>query len=182
VKDVYEGEESVVPATCYRGKGSDGWVSSRDVQQAFSAWDSDGQESDGEQPRFGLGYGGSCFGLDYGGRGGEGGQIHQGSGRGRGAGRSREGGKPTYQPDCPPHPNGEYWIRIRDVAEVHGHVCPIPAHLYARDSEHSYVSTDDVEYASDRWDAEGVLEDIDTQFGMFPEGGYLDVAGGGDGD
>jgi hypothetical protein len=29
-------------------------------------------------------------------------------------------------------------------------------------------------------DPDGILHDIDTQFGMFPGGGYLDVSGGGD--
>jgi hypothetical protein len=35
----------------------------------------------------------------------------------------------------------------------------------------------DVHYASDQWDGEGILEDIDTQWGMIPEGGALDYCG-----
>jgi hypothetical protein len=84
---------------------------------------------------------------------------------------------PTYQPDCGPHPNGEYWIRVRDVSEVYGAVCPIPFELFHKRSTSDYVDADDVRYASDQWDAEGILEDIDTQWGMIPEGGVLDYCG-----
>jgi hypothetical protein len=68
--------------------------------------------------------------------------------------------------------------RKADRVQVHGHVCEIPLDCYhgAR-SGNSLVSTSDVDAASDQWDAEGVLEDIDTQWGMIPEGGALDYCG-----
>lgn len=39
------------------------------------------------------------------------------------------------------------------------------------------VTVGEYEEASDRWDAEGILEDIDTGFGLVPEGGLLEVSG-----
>ena len=41
------------------------------------------------------------------------------------------------------------------------------------------VTPGQVEDALNGWDARSILEDIDTQWGAVPEGGCLDVAGGG---
>lgn len=40
-----------------------------------------------------------------------------------------------------------------------------------RRGRNSLVTPSDVERASDAWDAQGILHDIDTQWGMIPEGG-----------
>ena len=41
----------------------------------------------------------------------------------------------------------------------------------------SMVTPEQVRRASDQWDAEGLLEDIDTQWGVIPEGGALEGYG-----
>ena len=41
----------------------------------------------------------------------------------------------------------------------------------------SKVTAAQVRAASDRWDTEGLLEDIDTQWGTIPEGGALEGYG-----
>ena len=85
--------------------------------------------------------------------------------------------KPPKPPES--HPNGEKYIKIKDVAKLHKHVCEIPAHCYEVTGAyrgqwrgwHTFVSKRDIERASDQWDGEGVIEDIDTAFGLLPHGG-----------
>ncbi len=69
------------------------------------------------------------------------------------------------------HPNGKRRIKIKDVAQVHGHVCEIPLNAYRRGNANSLVTPEDVEEASDHWEGIGILHDIDTQWGMIPGGG-----------
>jgi hypothetical protein len=65
--------------------------------------------------------------------------------------------------------------RVRDVKKRYGHTCEIPLHCYqivgvaSRLSD--YVTEADVEAASNYWDGEGALYDIDTQWGSMPYGG-----------
>ena len=73
---------------------------------------------------------------------------------------------------------------IREVAEVYGDVCEIPIHCYTavgvsthRYGSGTYVTPEDVRAASDQFDGEGILEDIDTQWGKIPEGGVLEYCG-----
>ncbi|KAI1788118.1 hypothetical protein LXA43DRAFT_1097583 [Ganoderma leucocontextum] len=81
------------------------------------------------------------------------------------------------------HPNGKARIAICDVQRVHGHVAEIPLDAYrtsgalARPRPSSMVSPRQVQMASDQWDAEGILEDIDTQWGAMPAGGALEGYG-----
>jgi hypothetical protein len=70
------------------------------------------------------------------------------------------------------HPNGQRRIPVRAVAEVHGHVCEIPLEAYGPHVRRgSMVTPEDVERASDKWDAMGIAHDIDTQWGSIPHGG-----------
>jgi hypothetical protein len=193
VEEVYarvsnDSSHFVMPLHCYGKRTSNAYVSQLDVQRAIDNWDSDGL-SDPErvtsadlgasQLRPGLGIPRSGFG----GQGGihsiqpaqRGDRAHEGRDNAT-RDRSRDG-KPTNQPNCGPHPNGEYWIRLRDVSEVYGHVCTIPFEYFYTRSTNDYVHAGDVRYASNQWDAEGILEDIDTQWGMIPEGGALDYCG-----
>ncbi|PIL25301.1 hypothetical protein GSI_13190 [Ganoderma sinense ZZ0214-1] len=81
------------------------------------------------------------------------------------------------------HPNGQAKIAIRDVQRVYGAALEIPLDVYrrsgalARPRPSSMVTPKQVKMASDRWDAESVLEDIDTQWGTIPEGGALEGYG-----
>jgi hypothetical protein len=62
---------------------------------------------------------------------------------------------------------------------VYGDCVEIPLSCYhgARSGYQSLVTTRDVKAASDQFDGEGILEDIDTQWGMIPEGGALEYCG-----
>jgi hypothetical protein len=62
---------------------------------------------------------------------------------------------------------------------VYGHHQHIPTRCYGKHNVDAYVSASNVQYASDKWDTEGILEDIDTQWGAVPGGGCLEVAGWG---
>ena len=81
------------------------------------------------------------------------------------------------------HPNGKAKIAIRDVRRVYGDLLEIPLDAYrtsgalARPRPSSMVTPRQVQMASDRWDAEGILEDIDTQWGTIPGGGALEGYG-----
>lgn len=78
-----------------------------------------------------------------------------------------------------PHPNGKNFIKIDDVANVYDDVCEIPRHCYETQEVfqgrwkggRTLVSAADVQQASNQFDGEGLLEDIDTQWGLFPHGG-----------
>ena len=65
--------------------------------------------------------------------------------------------------------------RVRDVKRHYGHLCEIPLHCYQARGVASrmsdYVTEADVELASDQWDGEGILYDIDTLGGEMPHGG-----------
>lgn len=77
------------------------------------------------------------------------------------------------------HPNGKRCVPIREVAEVHGHVCEIPSHCYSAAGAYvkpwkganTLVTVEHIERASDQFDGEGLLYDIDTQWGHLPHGG-----------
>ena len=81
------------------------------------------------------------------------------------------------------HPNGKRKIAIRDVQRVYGDVAEIPLDAYMtsgalmRPRPSSMVAPEQVQAASNRWDAESILEDIDTQWGCIPEGGALEGYG-----
>ena len=76
---------------------------------------------------------------------------------------------------------------ICEVAEVYGHVREIPVPCYSavgvrmstdpRHGRETYVTPEDVRAASDQFDGEGILEDIDTQWGLILEGGVLEYCG-----
>lgn len=71
------------------------------------------------------------------------------------------------------------------MQRVYHNVHEIPIGAYARSGAirnpkpSTKVTPEQVDRASDQWDGEGILEDIDTQWGTVPQGGMLDVAGGG---
>ena len=77
------------------------------------------------------------------------------------------------------HPNGRRCIPIREVGQAHGHVCEIPSHCYrAADAyikpwkdANTLVTVEHMEMASNQFDGEGLLYDIDTQWGLLPHGG-----------
>jgi hypothetical protein len=144
-------------------------VSQLDVQRAIDNWDSDGLSD----PEHVTTWADLVAPQIQPARRGLGDRAH--GSRDHTTRRGSRDGKPTSQPNCGPHPNGEYWIRVCDVSEVYGDVCPIPYRLLGDTNE--YVDAGTVRYASDQWDAEGILEDIDTQWGMIPEGGALDYCG-----
>ena len=73
---------------------------------------------------------------------------------------------------------------ISEVMGVYGDLVEVPLHCYRvagadtnRWGSSAYVTPRQVREASDRFDAEGALEDIDTQWGLIPEGGALDYCG-----
>ena len=67
------------------------------------------------------------------------------------------------------------FVRVRDVPKKFGHAYEIPMQAYIEagvaTSRNDFVTKEDVERASDEWDARGIAHDIDTQWGMIPEGG-----------
>jgi hypothetical protein len=58
---------------------------------------------------------------------------------------------------------------------LYGHVCEIPLQAYAEAgvafSWNDMVTAEDVEAASDAWDARSIAHAIDTQWGDMPWGG-----------
>lgn len=66
-------------------------------------------------------------------------------------------------------------VRVRDVKKHYGHLYEIPLQAYIDAevawSRNDYVSEEDVEAASDAWDARSIAHDIDTQWGAMPRGG-----------
>jgi hypothetical protein len=66
-------------------------------------------------------------------------------------------------------------VRVRDVQRRYGHKCEIPLEAYIEaDVAYSwsdFVSREDVQAASDAWDARSVAHEIDTQWGEMPWGG-----------
>jgi hypothetical protein len=158
-----------MPLHCYGKRTANAYVSQLDVQRAIDNWDSDGLSD----PEHVTTWADLVAPQIQPARRGLGDRAH--GSRDHTTRRGSRDGKPTSQPNCGPHPNGEYWIRVCDVSEVYGDVCPIPYRLLGDTNE--YVDAGTVRYASDQWDAEGILEDIDTQWGMIPEGGALDYCG-----
>ena len=80
------------------------------------------------------------------------------------------------------HPNGKARIAIRDVKQVYDNLYDIPLRVYEtigvqRARPSSMVTPAQVRAASDQWDGEGILEDIDTQWGSLPQGGALEGYG-----
>ncbi|ESK87666.1 hypothetical protein Moror_1888 [Moniliophthora roreri MCA 2997] len=72
------------------------------------------------------------------------------------------------------HPNGKRRIPIRDVEKVYGYGFPLEAYRDAGlyNARHqTLVTPEDVEKASDAYDARGILHDVDTQWGLIPGGG-----------
>ncbi|TFY59567.1 hypothetical protein EVJ58_g5703 [Rhodofomes roseus] len=72
------------------------------------------------------------------------------------------------------HPNGKARIPIKNVKRVHGHREEIPLQAYRVNVNRGWntlVTPDEVEEASDAWDARGILHDVDTQWGALPGGG-----------
>ena len=74
---------------------------------------------------------------------------------------------------------------ISEVMAVYGKFFEIPLHCYSiagadtdRWGRSAYVTPAQVREA-DRCDARDILHDIDTQWGLIPEGGALDYCGGG---
>ncbi len=73
--------------------------------------------------------------------------------------------------------HGGAWgkCRVRDVQRLYGHVCEIPLQAYEEAgvafSWNDMVTAEDVEAASDAWDARSIAHDIDTQWGDMPWGG-----------
>ena len=65
--------------------------------------------------------------------------------------------------------------RVKEVKQRYGHLCEIPLQAYAEAgvafSWNHFVTDQDVEAASDAWDARSLAHDIDTQWGTMPWGG-----------
>ena len=63
------------------------------------------------------------------------------------------------------------------MKRVYGYEIPYRMYTLRNLGPTSKVTAAQVRAASDRWDAEGILEDIDTQWGAIPEGGALEGYG-----
>ena len=65
--------------------------------------------------------------------------------------------------------------RVKEVKARYGHMCEIPIQAYREagvaHSRNDYVTDQDVQAASDAWDARSVAHAIDTQWGAMPMGG-----------
>ena len=65
--------------------------------------------------------------------------------------------------------------RVKDVQVRYSHMCEIPLAAYIEAGVASrrddFVTAQDVEAASDAWDARSIAHDIDTQCGSMPRGG-----------
>ncbi len=65
--------------------------------------------------------------------------------------------------------------RVKDVFKTYHHTCEIPLQAYIEagvaHSRNAWVTRQDVQAASDAWDARSILHDIDTQWGSMPLGG-----------
>ena len=85
----------------------------------------------------------------------------------RRAGRTQ----PTHQPAS----TQGGLVRVRDVEQHYGHLCEIPLQAYidagVASSWSDFVSEDDIEQASNAWDARSICHEIDTQWGDMPQGG-----------
>jgi hypothetical protein len=76
------------------------------------------------------------------------------------------------------HPNGRRYVPIREVGQAHGHVCEIPSRCYRASDAYikpwegtdTLVTVEHVERASNEFDGEGLLYDIDTQWCLLPHG------------
>jgi hypothetical protein len=69
--------------------------------------------------------------------------------------------------------------RVREVQRRYGYLCEIPLRAYQdagiAENVSDYVTAQDVDRASDAWDARGIAHDIDTQWGSMPnDGAYSD--------
>ena len=63
------------------------------------------------------------------------------------------------------------------MKRVYGYEIPYRMYTLRNPGPTSKVTAAQVRAASDRWDTEGLLEDIDTQWGTIPEGGALEGYG-----
>ena len=65
--------------------------------------------------------------------------------------------------------------RVKDVQVRYSHMCEIPLAAYidagVASRRNDFVTAQDVEAASNAWDARSVAHDIDTQWGDMPRGG-----------
>jgi hypothetical protein len=69
------------------------------------------------------------------------------------------------------HPNGKYYIQIKEVGQIHGHICEVPPHCYRVRSAYLplwkgsniRVLMEHVEKVSYPVDGEGPLHDIDAR-------------------
>ena len=65
--------------------------------------------------------------------------------------------------------------RVKEVYQRYGHFCEIPLEAYVEagvaKSRNDFVTEQDVQAASNTWDAMGIAHDIDTQWGDMPWGG-----------
>eukprot|EP00798_Chlamydomonas_sp_ICE-L_P004369 gene4369-14493_t len=70
---------------------------------------------------------------------------------------------------------GGVQIQVKNAQRVCGHLCEIPVAAYAEAdvaySRSDWVTIDDVDRASDAWDARSIAHEIDTQWGDMPCGG-----------
>ena len=92
-------------------------------------------------------------------------------------------------PNEPLHPNGQALITIGEATTVYQRVIPIYAFVESRGLPRRLAVTMETKVTprqvrrAEQWldheEALSVLEAIDTQWGMCPWGGMLDVAGGG---
>lgn len=83
---------------------------------------------------------------------------------------------PITQPQGRLHPNGKRLIHISSVATVYQHMDSIPHWAYKGRGNggrrrSNMVTPEDVEHASDYLDGVSIAYDIDTQWGLKPEGG-----------
>ncbi|KAF9020090.1 hypothetical protein BDZ89DRAFT_279219 [Hymenopellis radicata] len=109
--------------------------------------------------------------VGVGGSGTAGGSAAGGGRGGGGAGDTGEGDR----------------VAIRDVKTVYGHILDIPLDAYrkagVRDAHlGSMVTRHQIERASDIWNAQRILDDIDTQWEMIPGGGAHSDFGDSDSD
>ena len=63
------------------------------------------------------------------------------------------------------------------MKRVYGYEIPYRMYTLRNPGPTSKVTAAQVRAASDRWDTEGLLEDIDTQWGTIPEGEALEGYG-----
>lgn len=65
-------------------------------------------------------------------------------------------------------------VRVADVFRVKRHVCEIPLEAYQRagvaERRTDYVTDEEIELASNIYDAMCLMDDVDTQWGNMPDG------------